>query len=120
MAPMDEKDREIRDQIFISLVRIAQKGNVLAQQYIIEWITFIVNEWIEKLWFIAKWKGYTDDIEKMIRACIRCYRYTGTFVGYVFKTFQYSARGLKPLHAYSFNDRVRNGNKTRIDYFIAH
>lgn len=115
-VPLDEQDEKIRDQIFIRLVRIAQNGNVLAQKQIIEWLTIIITEWIEKLTDIAKWKGYPDDIIKRIQGCIRCYRYTGTFMGYVYRTFQYSARGL--CSTYSLNDRVGKGTKTRIEYVI--
>jgi hypothetical protein len=118
LAPLDEHDKKIQDQIFISLVRIAQKGNTLAQQQIVDWLTFIIAEWVENSWRIAKWKGYTDDIEKKIQGCIRCYRYTGTFVGYVYKTLVYAARGLRPLYVYSLNDKVGKGTKTRIDYII--
>ena len=118
LTPLDEYDKKIQDQIFISLVRIAQKGNTLAQQQIMGWLTFIIDEWVENSWRIAKWKGYTDDIKKKIQDCIRCYRYTGTFVGYVYKTFVYAARGLRPLYVYSLNDKVGKGTKTRIDYII--
>lgn len=118
LVPIDKQDEKIRDQIFIRLVRIAQNGNVLAQKQIMEWLTIIVNEWIENSSTIAKWKGYSDDIELRIQGCIRCYRYTGTFIGYVYKTFEYSARGLRPLYKYSLNDPVGKGTKTRIDYVI--
>lgn len=118
LTPLDEYDKKIQDQIFINLVRLAQKGNTLAQQQVIDWLTFIITEWAENSWRIAKWKGYADDIEKKIKGCIRCYRYTGTFVGYVYKTFVYAARGLRPLYVCSLNDKVGKGNKTRIDYII--
>jgi hypothetical protein len=118
LTPMDEYDKVIRDRIFINLVRIAQKGNTLAQQQIIDWLTFIITEWSENSSHVAKWKGYTDDIEKRIQGCIRCYRYTGTFVGYVYKTLVYAARWLRPLYVCSLNDKVGKGTKTRIDYVI--
>jgi len=76
-----------------------QKGNILVRQQIIDWLTFVIDEWIDNSRHIAKWKGYSDDIEKRIQGCIRCYRYTGTFIGYVFKTFLYSARGLRPTYS---------------------
>ncbi len=104
--------------IFINLVRIAQKGNILAQQQIVDWLTFVITEWIENKSEIAKWKGFTDDLEKIIKGCIRCYHYTGTFIGYVYKTLQYAARGLHPLYVCSLNDRVGKGTKTRIDYIV--
>lgn len=116
LVSVNEQEEKIRDQIFIGLVRLAQKGNVLAQKQIIDWLNFVINEWIESLSDFAKWKGYPDDITKRIQACIRCYRYTGTFIGYVYRTFHYSARGL--LHTSSLNDPVGKGTKTRIDYVM--
>ncbi len=118
LNPLDEQDKNIRDLIFINLVRIAQKGNMLAKQQIVDWLTFVITEWIESRKEIAKWKGFTGDLEKLIEGCIRCYRYTGTFIGYVYKTLQYAGRGLHPLYVCSLNDRVGKGTKTRIDYVI--
>ncbi|HMH31867.1 MAG TPA: hypothetical protein VK543_02495 [Puia sp.] len=116
LVPQNEKDEKIQDKIFIRLVRASQKGNILAQKKVIEWLTIIVNEWIESSSSLVKWKGYPGDVIERIQGCIRCYRYTGTFIGYVYKTFQYSARGLRSTC--SLNDRVGKGTKTRIDYII--
>jgi len=112
----NENDRNIRDKILISLVRVSQKGNVLAQKKLIEWLNFIITEWTEYLPPIAKWKGYPDGILGNIQQCIRCYRYTGTFIGYLYKTFLYSARGLSSTC--SLNDHIGKGNKTRIDFVV--
>jgi hypothetical protein len=112
----NEDDLKIRDKILISLVRVSQKGNVLAQQKLIDWLTFIITEWIENSKHIAKFKGYPDGIKENIQQCIRCYRYTGTFIGYLYKTFLYSARGLRSTC--SLNDPIGKGNKTRVDYVI--
>jgi hypothetical protein len=112
----NESDRNIRDKILISLVRVSQKGNALAQKKLIEWLNFIITEWTEYLPPIAKWKGYPDGILGNIQQCIRCYRYTGTFIGYLYKTFLYSARGLRSTC--SLNTPIGKGNKTRIDYII--
>lgn len=89
ISPVDEKDREIRNRIIISMVRIAQKGNVLAQDELIKWITFIIEVWLEKYYQVFKWKGYPDEVEDKIKGCIRCYKYTGSFIGYLFKTLEY-------------------------------
>ena len=118
IAPANDKDRHIRNRIIVSYVRIAQKGNVLAQKEIITWLTYIVDDWIEKYWQIRKWKGYTDEVEEKIVGCIRCYRYTGTFLGYLFRTLEYSARGIVPLCKYSLDDPVFEGRETKINYII--
>ncbi len=114
IVPVSEKDKELRNRIVISLVRIAQKGNVLAQREIIHWIKFVVDDWIEKYPLLCRWRGFGGLIDEKIVSCIRCYRYTGTFMGYLFKTLEYSGRALKPL--YSLDDPFLGGAKTRIDY----
>lgn len=116
ISPVDEKDREIRNRIIISLVRIAQKGNVLAQYELIKWITFIIDVWLEKYYQIFKWKGYPDEVEDKIKGCIRCYKYTGSFIGYLFKTLEYSARGKPPQC--SINDKFFDGESERIDFVV--
>src|SRR3989339_988755 len=117
VAPSGEEDREIRNKIIISIVRIAQKGNTLAEQELVKWITYITEEWVEKYYQIFKWKGYPDEVEDKIRGCIRCYKYTGSFVGYLFKTLEYSARGKPPQC--SLDDKLFDGTKTRIDFVAA-
>lgn len=116
ISPVDEKDREIRNRIIISLVRIAQKGNVLAQNELIKWVTFIIDVWIEKYYQVFKWKGYPDEVEDKIKGCIRCYKYTGSFIGYLFKTLEYSARGKPPQC--SINDKLFDGESERIDFVV--
>lgn len=116
IAPLDDKDREIRNRIVIALVRIAQRGNVLARNELIKWVTYIVEVWLEKYYQIFKWKGYPDEVEDKIKGCIRCYRYTGSFVGYLFKTLEFSARGKPPQC--STNDSFLDGEGERIDFIV--
>jgi hypothetical protein len=116
IAPLDEADREIRNRIIIAMVRIAQKGNVLAESEIIKWVTYVIDVWLEKYYQIFKWKGYPDEVEDKIKGCIRCYKYTGSFVGYLFKTLEYSARGKPPQC--SLNDSLFDGEKERIDFIV--
>lgn len=114
----NDNDRNVRNRIIVSFVRISQKGNILAQTELIKWLRYTTDEWIERHWQLKKWKGYTDDIEDKMRGCIRGYRYTGSFLGYLFKTLEYSARGMCYLEKYSFDDPVLDGTKTKIDYFV--
>jgi len=118
MSSINERDRLIRNRIIVAFVRIAQKGNILAEREAITWITYTVDDWTERHWQIKRWKGYTDEIEDKIRGCIRRYRYTGSFLGYLFKTLEYSARGIAPLQKYSLDDPVFDGDETRINYVI--
>ena len=115
-APLDKEDKEIQGEIIIHLVRTAQKGNVLAKEYVIECMTFIMYDWIERSRQMARWKGHENEIKNKIESCIRNYRYSGNFMTYLYMTFYYSARGLRST--LSLDDRFLNGKKKRIDYVM--
>ena len=104
ISSRDKDDEHIRDIISISLVRIAQKGNVSAKQEIINLLSFVADDWIERNPNLSSWRGYEQLMQIRLECCIRCYRYSGSFMRYVFKTLEYAARGLKPLIAYSLDD----------------
>lgn len=116
IAPLSERDKLMRHRILVSLVRVGQKGNTRAQEELIKWVTFITDDWIDRYPQMLRWKGYEDEIGDKIRHCIRCYRYTGTFLGYLFKTLEYSARGKPPLC--SLDDTVLGGAKRLAEYVI--
>jgi hypothetical protein len=113
-APLNERDKAVQHRLIISLVRVGQKGNVCAQDELIKWVTFITNDWLDRYPQMLRWKGYEDEVGDKIRHCIRCYRYTGSFLGYLFKTLEYSARGKPPLC--SLDDKVLGGAKTLAEY----
>ncbi len=118
ITSLDEKDFASRDKILVKLVRLYQKGNVLAQQELVGLLTYTVDDWIDRYYYLKKWKGYTDDVEDKIKGCIRCYRYTGSFLGYLYKTLEYSGRGIVPVQKYSLDDPVLDGARTKIDYVV--
>jgi len=115
LTPADKNDRHVRDIISIAMVRIAQKGNMTAKQEIIRLLVFTIDDWIERNPKISRWRGYDHLIRKRLEGCIRCYRYSGTFIGYVFKTLEYAGRGLRPIQAYSIDESLYSGEKRRID-----
>jgi hypothetical protein len=112
ITPADKNDEHIRDIISIALVRIAQRGNVIAKEEVIKLVQFTVYDWIENSSKLSSWQGYESLIQRRIESCIRCYRYSGTFIGYLFKTLEYSGRGLKPIAAYSLDDHSQFRNKS--------
>ena len=116
ISPATPRDKSTQHRILISLVRIGQKGNVCAQEEVIKWVTFITDDWIDRYPVMFRWRGYTDEIGDKIKHCIRCYRYTGSFLGYLFKTLEYSARGKPPL--VSLDDTVLGGAKRLSEYAI--
>jgi len=113
ITPADKEDELLRDAISIALVRLAQKGNIRAQQELLPLLRFMVDQWIELSPRLKKWRGYSDDIEDKIKSCIRLYRFTGTFIGYLFRTLEYSSWGLRPLQAYSLDEDVYEDRKKR-------
>lgn len=100
----DKNDKDMRDIISIALVRIAQRGNVIAKEEIIKLVRFTIDEWVERNPKISSWKGYEPLIQKRIESCICRYRYSGSFLGYLFRTLEYEGRGLRPIIAYSMDE----------------
>jgi hypothetical protein len=101
IAPANKKDEYMRDIISIALVRIAQRGNIIAKEEIIKLVRFIIDDWIESRPALSSWEGYESLIPNRIENCIRRYRYSGTFIGYLFKTLEYAGRGLRSTIGYS-------------------
>ena len=104
ITPGDKNDKDMRDIISIALVRIAQRGNVIAKEEIIKLVSFTIDEWVERNPEISSWQGYESLIQKRIENCIRRYRYAGSFLGYLFRTLEYEGRGLRPITAYSMDE----------------
>src|SRR3989344_999561 len=116
IAPQDLADRRIRDIISISLVRLSQNGNLAAKQEVMKLVTYTINDWLEKYYFLNRWQGYEEEIQKQLEGCIRRYRYTGSFLHYVYRTLEYAGRGIRPFYAYSLNEPVAYGaEKCHID-----
>lgn len=103
LAQIDKEDKKACDEISIRLVRTAQKGNLLARQKVFGFIKQLVGCWIDTEYF-QHWRGYDDLLEINIDRCIRCYRYSGSFIVYLRRTLEYSGRALRPLEAYSLDE----------------
>jgi hypothetical protein len=116
LAPSDQNDRRIRNIISVSLVRLAQYGNLLAKREAMKLVRYTIDDWIGRYRFLSRWEGYDENIQECLERCIRRYRYTGSFLNYVFRTLQYAGRWLKPLYAFSLHDPVTFGSaKCRIE-----
>jgi hypothetical protein len=115
LTPLDKTSHRIRDTISITLVRIAQKGNVVAQQEIIKLVGYLIEHWLDTSPRLARWRGYTEELEKQIIYCIRRFRYAGTFIGYVFRTLEYAGQGLQPLYLESLDEEITDTGKRKID-----
>lgn len=106
IAPQNIEDRRVRDIISISLVRLAQNGNLTAKKELIKMINYTVDDWLYNYYFLNRWQGYKEEVEKQIEGCIRRYRYTGSFLNYVFRTLEFAGRGIRPFYAYSLDQPV--------------
>lgn len=119
LSPAGMDDRRVRDVISISLVRLAQSGNILAKKEIMKLATYTINDWVEKYYFLNRWQGYNEEIQDKLEGCIRRYRYTGSFMNYVFRTLEYAGRGIRPFYGFSLNEPVALGvGKCKIDNII--
>jgi hypothetical protein len=103
IAPSGEDDRRTRDIISISFVRLAQKGNVLARQELSELMKFTIDHWLERHPFLSRWLGHESEIQDQLKACVRRYRYTGSFVNYLFRTLECAGRGIRPVRVFSLD-----------------
>jgi hypothetical protein len=103
ISPYDKNDRRLADRIGISFVRLAQRGNLLARQQLCDLVRFTVDRWIERHETIARWYGHEEELQSQLTACIRRYRYTGSFLTYVFRTLEYAGRGIMPARMYSLD-----------------
>ena len=118
LARQSKEDKYVCDWISIRIVRIAQKGNLLAKDKIVVLLRYLIDQWIEYDSSLFNWKGYNELITEHIEACIRRFRYAGSFLGYLYRTFEYSGRGLVPLEKFSFDDISNISGKRIIDNFI--
>jgi hypothetical protein len=101
VSPQDRADRRIRDIVSIRLVRLAQYGNESAKQELVRILRFTIDEWIDQNCFISRWRGYESELQMQVEGCIRRYRYSGSFLRYLFRTLEYSGRGIRPPLTYS-------------------
>jgi len=106
IAPADARDLQIRDEIAIALVRVAQAGNLLATTKVVELLRYTIDGWFDSHSCISRWRGREDRIREHLKGCIRRYRYSGSFLRYVFRTLEYAGRGIVSLHACSLDDPI--------------
>ena len=94
----EREDDEVRNLISVTLVRLAQRGNVKAEEELMEFLIFMVGDWADRYPMLWYWRWDTSRLREQCKYCIYHYRYTGTFPGYLFKTLEYAAMRLpRPL-----------------------
>jgi hypothetical protein len=88
---------------------LPNKGNLLARQELMELIGYTIEPWIEHHEFLARWRGYEEELRRQVEGCILRYRYAGSFIRNLFKTLEYAARGIRPLIAYALDEPLLHG-----------
>lgn len=111
IVPSDRTDQKIRNLISISLVRLAQYGNLSAKEEAMKLVRYTIDGWLERYRFMSRWASYNEEIQRHLEGCIRRYRYTGSFLNYLFRTLQYAGRGLPPAYEYSLDEPVAPGSR---------
>lgn len=119
VTALSDEDKYFRDVISVSLARLAQNGNKSAQKELSKLLRYTIDYWIEYCWKLNRWRGYEHRIQEKIECCIRRYRYTGSFMAYLFKTLEYSSWGFRLLHKYSLDEYMPGRtDKRRIDSVV--
>lgn len=111
----NKEDKLTCDWVSIKLVRLSQKGNTPARNKALVLLRYLVDYWVEFDRSFSSWKGYNDLTDNHINACIRRFRYAGSFVGYLYRTLEYSGRGLTPLKKFSLDSHSTITGKRIID-----
>ena len=104
VSPQKPSDRHTRDIISITPVRLAQGGNESAKQELMKLLAFTIDDWIDRYWFLSRWRGYEPEIRTQVEQCIRTYRYSGSFLRYLLRTLEYAGRGIRPILAYPLDE----------------
>lgn len=118
ISPQDHEDRRLRNNISIALVRISQKGNLSAKKEIISLLKFTVGYWVESFPCLFSWKGYESELDDQLEDCVRRYRFTGSFMTYLFISLEYRGKGLRPLYVHSLDEDVFLGYKRRVENVV--
>ena len=117
-AIQDKEDYIVRDLIAIRLVRLAQKGNVTAKENLLSLMTGLMEEWYDGNKYLRRWRFYPDLLQKITMGCISRYRYSGSFLRYLYRSLEYGSYGLRSLEAFSLDELLPGTERGLIDRVI--
>jgi len=66
VSPQNRADRNLRDDISITLVRLAQRGNESAKQELIKLIGYTIDDWVDRNGFLSCWRGCEAKIQMQV------------------------------------------------------
>lgn len=89
-------DRMERNEICLELIGLAKKGNLAAEDKLMEYLEILAMDWIEKDSLLDVYKIDTDDLRERMKKCIYLYRENGPagFIGYLYVNLKKQAMGL--------------------------
>jgi hypothetical protein len=118
LTSLSEDDNAVRETIAIRLVRLAQNGNSQAKELILALLNDLVDQWIEYHPRFSRWKCDRELLQRTIVRCIHRYRYTGSFVRYLFRSLEYGNRRLRTVEILSLDEVSPFTGKKRLDMVV--
>ena len=100
------EDLEKRNEICLSLIELAKKGNKAAETKLIDLTYFLVDKWAETIPSFRVLKFHKETCYEIIRRCIYNYKIKGPFIGYVFASLKKAALGLEQMNEFSHNEHI--------------
>ena len=100
------EDLEKRNEICLSLIELAKKGNKTAETKLIDLTYFLVDKWAETIPSFRVLKFHKETCYEIIRRCIYNYKIKGPFIGYVFASLKKAALGLEQMNEFSHNEHI--------------
>jgi hypothetical protein len=67
---------------------------------------------------MSPWKYHDESLHKTIAGCIRRYRYTGSFLHYLFRSLELGSRQLPHLRILSLDDLSPFTGRRRLDFVV--
>lgn len=110
------EDDDVRNIISVALVRLAQRGNVAAEEELMDFLVLMTGDWVGRYRMLWRWQWDPVGLREQCKHCIYRYRYTGTFPGYLYKTLEYSA--LQLPRPQLLDDTILDGDVRRVDRVI--
>ena len=78
-----------------------------------EFVGCTINGWLDSHCDCSRWRGREDEIREQLEGCICRYRYSDSFLGYVFRTLEYARWGIVSFRTCSLNEPIPTDARER-------
>lgn len=114
LKPEDKKERDV---ICSEMLQLARKGNISAENKLVALLSPQVQEWMDVYPEFAVYRHDPESVDNRIRRCIYLSDLESqkSFVGYLLKSLQFQARGLKHQVAQSLDQPMGDDDRTLLD-----